>query len=132
MSYIKNFLLVLSVTLFSLTSKGQDLLIPREVVEWCVECDTKLQILSQIVKEKDSISSDKDKIITLKETQISSYKRDSISFSLTVSSYDSINALKDEEISIHKEENKKLRKGKWSERAIFGGIILTMFFLYKG
>lgn len=124
MNYLKNFLVGLSLILSYQSSAQDNLLVPRSVVEWCVECDTKVKILVSIEVKKDSTINDQKLTIDKLEKVNTSLKEDSVRAATQISNLTTINNNKNTESTLLVGEIKRLKRQRNGERV--GGTIIII------
>ena len=105
--------------------------LPRNVMEWCLECDATNKVLEKKYDTLESININLELRLTTREDKINSYKRDSTNVANERIKQDSINIINNSVIKTQKSKINKISTNRWLERGIFSAIIVGVIILLK-
>jgi len=123
---MKHFLITLTVLISFLSTAQAQVIIPDNVSRYYLEQSERAKILTEqvVIKEKQIVNL--GKVINLKDSLITSYKSDSVS-------YNKIIQLKDEQLELKKKEavlaKKEIRKQKTQKKLTIVGAIVVVILI---
>ena len=119
-------ILLINVTSFCYS---QDRIVPRPVMEWCLECQSTIKIYFKLLAEKDTTINNQRREISSYKIKVATYEIDSAKFAIQNQKTDSLFLVDDRIIDAKTDRIKELNVNKWLERIAWGALTALLVVL---